>query len=249
MAAITFRMPYGIRGEVTRKSQSTIESGIFNSSYAFGAYGLPGKIASGKFLPIASGDLVAKMYGFLVRPYPITGANASDALGTAVPPTTGMADILWRGYMNVMLNSGTAALGGAVYCRNANPSGAKVIGGIEAAAEQTVAGGTITGTGTGTIAATVAEDVIAGTWSLVLQTTSQTSKVTVIDPLGIRHADATVGTAYTSGGLTFTITANGTMTAADSFAPVVSVNTFKIPNCFFQSAASASGNVEISFNL
>lgn len=250
MAAFLYRMPNGIPGDVTRQSISTIEPQILNSSLPFGGYGLFGKIASSKFVPVTSGDVASSVYGLLVRPFPITGANASDPLGTAVPPTSGVADVLRRGYASVALKSGTAAPNGQVYVRVGNASSGKPIGGIEAAAEKTVAGGTITGTGTGTIAATVTGATPAGTWKLTLQTTSQTSKVTVIDPSGVRRDDATVGSAYTTAdGLGFTITAAGTMTAGDSFAPVVTANTLAVPNCTFQAAADASGNVEIALNI
>ena len=249
MTAFLYRMPQGIPGDVTRQSQSTIESQVFDGSNAFASYGIPGKLNSGKFAPLLGAELGSAVYGFLVRPFPTQGVNASDALGTSVPRTSGICDILRRGYIAVKNNSGTAAIGAQVYARVANASGGKPIGGIEAANDQAVAGGVITGTGTGTIAATVTSPAIAGTWSLVLQTTSQTSKVTVIDPNGLRHPDATVGTAYSSGGLNFTITAAGTMTANDSFAPVVSNNCVAIPGATFMSAADASGNVEIGYNI
>ena len=249
MTSFLYRMPSGIAGDVTRQSISTIEAQVLDSSNAFGAFGLFGKIASNKFIPVGSGDLATAIYGLLVRPYPSQGANASDPLGTSVPKTSGLADVLRRGYAAVKCNNGTPALNGKVYVRVGNPSGVKVVGGIEATPELTVAGGVITGTGTGTIAGTVSVDAIPGTWSLVLQTTSGTSKVTVIDPNGLRHLDATVGTAYTSGGLTFTITAGGTMTAADSFAPVVTANTIEVARCRFMSAADASGNAEIAYNI
>lgn len=249
MAAFVYRMPNGIPGEVTRKENSIIEPQILGAT-AFTAYGLFAKLSSSKLVPIGSGDLAADVYGLLIRPYPITGANASDALGTSVPPTSGIGNILKRGYASVLLKSGTAAAKGQVYVRVGNASSGKPIGGVEAAAEKTVAGGTITGTGTGTIAATVTGATPAGTWSLTLQTTSQTSRVTVIDPSGVRRADATVGTAYTTAdGLAFTITAAGTMTAGDSFAPVVTANTLAVPECYFMAATDASGNVEISYNI
>lgn len=249
MAAFLYRMPNGIPGDVTRQSQSTIEAQVLNSAAAFFGYGLFGKMVTNKFIPITTSDVAASVYGLLVRPNPITGANASDPLGTSVPPTTGIANVLKRGYATVLLKSGTAAVDGQVYVRVGNASSPKPIGGIEAASEQSVAAGVITGTGTGTIAASVVAGVIPGTWSLTLQTTSQTAKVTVIDPNGFRHPDATVGTAYTTSGLTFTITAAGTMTANDSFAPVVTVNTLAVPNCKFCAAADASGNVEIAYNI
>lgn len=135
--AILFRMPNGVAGDISRPSMSTIEAQAFNSSLPFASYGIPGKIASGLFVPLtAVGDTTP--FGLLVRTYPVTGLNASDPLGTAVPICTGgfAANVLRRGYMTVQLNAGasSAALGSAVYFRYANPSGAAVVGGLEGAA-------------------------------------------------------------------------------------------------------------------
>lgn len=135
--AILYRMPSGIPGAVTRQAVSTIEPAILDSTNAFSAFGLFGKLVAGKFVPIGAGDAASSVYGLLVRPYPTQGASASDPLGTAVPPTTGVANVLRRGYMTVKLNSGTAALGGQVYVRVANAAAGKPIGGIEAAADGT----------------------------------------------------------------------------------------------------------------
>jgi len=244
-----YRMPSGIAGAISRSQSSDVDTGIYDGSYPFTAYGVPCKEVSGKLRPIASGDVGATVSGILVRPYPTTGANASDPLGTAVPPTTGIANRMVRGYITVKNNSGTPARDAVVYVRVANASSGKPIGGIEAAAEATFTGGTITGTGTGTIAGSVTGAAVAGTYSLTLQTTSNTSKVTVIDPNGFRLPDATVGTAYTQNGVTFTITAAGTMTAGDSFSPVVAQNTQVIPRCKFTNAGDANGNVEIEYNI
>lgn len=141
MTAYLLRMPSGIPGDVSRASQSTIETGFFNPSAPFSAYGLPGKIVSGQFVPLQAGDTAAVIYGFLVRPYPTTGANASDPLGTSVPPTSGLCNILRRGYLTVQNVAGTPALNGQVYSRVAAASSPTFIGDIEAAA---VAGDTIT---------------------------------------------------------------------------------------------------------
>ncbi len=137
MVAFLYRMPYGIPGDVTRASSATVEPQVFNSSLPFAGYGLFGKIASGKFVPVTTGDAASAVYGLLVRPFPTTGANASDPLATAVPPTSGMADVMRRGYANVKVNAGTAALNGAVYIRVAAAAAGKPIGGIEAAADST----------------------------------------------------------------------------------------------------------------
>lgn len=251
MVAFVTRMPQGVPGDISRQSQATVESQILDAVNAFPGYGLPGKLISGKFGPLTGGETPSQIYGFLVRAFPTQGANASDALGTSIPKTSGIAGAFRRGYMTVKNNSGTPAIGNPVYTRVAAAAGGKPIGGIEAAAEATVAGGVITGTGTGTIAATIgnAATVIPGTWSLILLATSATAAVQVVDPLGIRHPDAKVGTAYSSGGLNFTITNGGTMTAGDSFSPVVTANAIAIPGATFMSAADGSGNVEIAYNI
>jgi len=134
MNPILYRMPYGIPGDVTRREHSTIESQLFGAT-AFSAYGLPAKFSSGKIVPMGAGDAGTDLRGFLVRPYPITGANASDPLGTSVPPTAGAADLMKRGYMTVKCNVGTPALDGTVYMRITANGGNTIIGGIEATAD------------------------------------------------------------------------------------------------------------------
>lgn len=137
MTAFLYRMPNGVAGDLSRPSVATVETGVHDSALPFPGYGLPGKNVSGKFVPVASGDAATVIYGFLVRPYPTQGANASDALGTSVPPTTGAANVLRRGYINVKVNAGTASLGSAVYVRVAAAAAGKPIGGIEAVADST----------------------------------------------------------------------------------------------------------------
>ena len=132
MSVITYRMPFGVPGDISRPSVATVEAQPYGAT-AFTAYGLPAKVSSGKVIPIAAqNDFV---YGFLVRPFPTTGPNASDPLGTSTPPTTGVAGILRRGYINVnvQLGGATCALGGAVFVRYQNAITGQIVGGIEGA--------------------------------------------------------------------------------------------------------------------
>ncbi len=136
MVAFTYRMPAGIPGDLSRQSQSTVEAQAQDPAFPFPTFGVPGKISvNGKFAPIAGGDAATAVYGFLVRPFPTQGPNASDPLGTSVPPTSGICNVLRRGYINVVVNAGTAVVGGPVYVRVAAPAGQKVIGGVEAVAD------------------------------------------------------------------------------------------------------------------
>lgn len=147
--AILYRMPSGIPGDLSRASVATVESIPLSSGAPFAGFGLFGKIVSGTFQPIGAGDAASAVYGALVRPYPTGGSQ--DPLGTSTPPTTGIANVLRRGYMTVKNNAGTPTLGGQVYVRVAAASGSKVIGGIEAAADSTntiaIAGATFTNAG------------------------------------------------------------------------------------------------------
>ena len=141
MVAFLYRMPAGIPGAISRsENHSTIEAALFNSSLPFASYGMPGKISSGLFVPFAGGDAATAFYGFLVRPYPIQDAAAqNDPLGSATPPTTGIANVLKRGYINVALTRGSAVKNGTVYVRivyNATYPNSPV-GGIEASADGT----------------------------------------------------------------------------------------------------------------
>lgn len=140
MVAYVYRMPHGVPGDLTRQSQATIESAIFGAT-PFTAYGLPVKLSAGKIVPMGAGDAGTALRGFLVRPFPTHGANPSDPLALAVPPTSGVGNVLKRGYMSVKCNVGTPAHDGTVYMRITANGGNTIIGGLEATAD---GGNTIT---------------------------------------------------------------------------------------------------------
>ncbi len=137
MVAFATRMPYGIAGDVTRQSQAKIDSQVLNASLPFSAFGLIGKIASGKFVPFAGAETAADAFGILVREYPATGNAGSDPLGTSTPKTSGVASVLRSGYISVKNNAGTPGVGGQVYVRVATPGTGKPIGGFEAVSDTT----------------------------------------------------------------------------------------------------------------
>jgi hypothetical protein len=242
--AFLYRMPAGIPGAISRSQNVDVASFPANPAAAFAAYGLLGKLLSGKFVPITAGDTAG--YGILTRPFPIGGVNASDALGVSVPPNVGMLSPLRRGHMTVLLNAGSAVAGGPVYVRNGNPSGAKVIGGFEATTEAVgAATGGNTGNGTITAAPTTGASTKAGTYTVTMKTATTFG---VTNPQGDALKDGVTGAAYTAEGLTFTVTVGGTpMVAGDSFT--VTQNTFPLANATFMGPADASGNVEIAYNI
>lgn len=127
-------MPFASPGDLTRPDAPyNIAPLPFDVNNPFGAYGLPGKIAGGKFIPLSLvGDTAP--FAFLYRPYPVRSPNASDPFFKAVPPTTGVANAMTLGYIGAMCNNGTAALGGTVYVRYANGTAGAPVGGVEATA-------------------------------------------------------------------------------------------------------------------
>ena len=120
MTAFLKRMPLGIAGDLSRPSQSTVESQLFDPKAPFAGYGLAGKIVAGKFVPIS--DKADVIYGVLARPFPTQGMGS-------------VADVMRRGYMTVVNNNGVSALGGQVFIRVAKGTATKPIGGFEAIAD------------------------------------------------------------------------------------------------------------------
>lgn len=132
--AITYRMPQGIPGILTRQGFGMVEAQVLGAT-PVPAYGFPVKMSSGLILPLSLvGDTLP--FGWLVRPWPTTDNSGNEALGTAVPPATAgsILNIMKRGYMSVFCqaNAGSVAANGTVYLRYANASGAAVVGGVEA---------------------------------------------------------------------------------------------------------------------
>lgn len=135
MTAYLFRMPAGFAGMITRVDTSDTEPQLIDPTTPPTSFGVPVKLVAGKIQPLAAGDAATVIYGFLARPFPFQGQNIAGTIGVQVPPTSGPGDIMRRGYMSVKVNAGTPANQGVVYARVANPSGAKVIGGVEAVAD------------------------------------------------------------------------------------------------------------------
>jgi hypothetical protein len=138
LQAYQFRMPAGFAGDLQRAEVATIETQLIDSATPPTAFGVAVKYVSGKVQPInLSGDTAALVQGVNLRAYPIQG-NGTDPLGTSTPPTSGVTDVLKRGYVMVSLGGvAAAAKGGTVYVRVATPSAGKPLGGFEAASDTT----------------------------------------------------------------------------------------------------------------
>lgn len=129
--AILYRMPSGVPGDISRRAQSVVEQVFLDPAKPFPAFGLPGKIAGGKFVPLEAGDTADVIYGLFVRPYPTQTANADGSgIGSGK-----VGDCLRKGFMTVYNRAGAPAFNGAAYARIAAPAGVKIVSGIEAVAD------------------------------------------------------------------------------------------------------------------
>lgn len=113
MVSFVTRMYGGFPGRVSRSDSLTIEPSVIDTSAPPTVYGSFVKLVSGKLQAIGAGDASATVWGILVNAFPVQ--STTTALGAATPPTSGVIDVLRRGYITVALKLGTAAKGGQVY--------------------------------------------------------------------------------------------------------------------------------------
>lgn len=126
--AYTTRMPIGFAGAVTRPRDLTVEPVFLDQAKQFSSYGLPGKYVNDQFVPLESGDTIAKVKGILVRPFPITSAADLAYLGVEANQ---VGDNLKRGYICVVVTAGNPAnakKGDPVYVRVAGGTTQSPIG-------------------------------------------------------------------------------------------------------------------------
>lgn len=141
--AFTYRMPAGFPGDVNRTHPASIEPSLTNQTNPPTRYGDPVIVdaATNSIRKlIATDTTVTKIYGALVRPFPIQAASSSgnygaQGLGAAVPPVgvQVVQDVLRYGYILASV-VGTPTKNGPVYVWIAANSGNHVQGGFEAAA-------------------------------------------------------------------------------------------------------------------
>jgi len=254
MVSNLYQMPSGIPGSITRPEFAIIEAWMLNQTTPPTSFGVPVKNVSGTLQPIGSGDVASSIIGVLVRPYPTSG-NGTDGLGVAVPNKAFPADLLKKGYINVVVNNFAAAppvKQGPVYVRVANGSTGKVVGNFEAAAETTFAHSAFTGTGTQTIGTISASgSTPAQVYTVTLTSTGATASFVVTDANGENVGGGNIGTQATlDNGLSFLVTTGGTPTTGDHATITVTQNNILIAgNTYFTGGVDAFGNGEIAYAI
>ena len=134
-----YRMPAGIPGDVNRAQQCVIRPEVItpntgaNPTVAPGGYGLAVVIdqTTGQLRTAYTADAAAAIAGFLARPFPTN--SSTSGLGTSVPPTSGVVDLMMRGFMAVQLSGLVAAKNGLpVYIYLAASNASYIQGGAQA---------------------------------------------------------------------------------------------------------------------
>ena len=142
-AAFQFRMGAGFPGDVNRTHPVDILAELIDAASPPTLYGqavLLGAANAG-VRPFVTGDTAQAAYGVTVRPYPSQQANSvpqngAIGFGSGTPPTTGVMDVLRRGYIMVLLPAGgTPVKGDGVYVRVAASATTHVMGAFEAGAD------------------------------------------------------------------------------------------------------------------
>ena len=138
--AFAFRMGAGFAGDVNRTHPMTIVPELPNATNPPTLYGqavLMDVTTQTIRRLIPADTAVTRVYGITVRSFPTQQSSGSNygeaALGAAVPPTTGVTDVLRSGYIMVQLfdNFNVAKKGGPVFVWVAANSGNHVTGGFE----------------------------------------------------------------------------------------------------------------------
>lgn len=264
MVSYLYAMPSGIPGQVTRPdSFPTIEQQILDQTSPPTSFGVAVKMVAGKIQPINSAaDTVNSIYGVLVRPFPTSG-NGTDGLGVATPNKAFPADILKKGYINVLCNNfgGNAPSANSnVYVRTQNAAAGKPLGGFEAALDAAATAAAHAGnTGNGAISAIAVQPAVQnGVYNVKISSVgTNAATFELVDPSGNivdvqGYSGAGAVATFANSQLHFTITdGSADFAIGDSFQITAVVNTLTLPNpnTYFTGGADATGNSEIAFKV
>jgi hypothetical protein len=136
MPAYLTSMPAGVAGDITKATETIVESGVFTSTTALipTAFGVPVKLVSGKFQTIAASDTASVFAGVLSRHVPSIAGDTVETFEGGTPNPKSVQGIVVRGYVNVKCTVGTPVRGGTVFMR-VTESGVKKVGDFETAAD------------------------------------------------------------------------------------------------------------------
>lgn len=134
--AFTYRMGGGFAGDINRTHPFDAMPGLMDAANPSTRYGnalIVGAGLNSYRTPIAGDTAITAIHGVLVRPYPTQQVSTSQALGSAVPPTSGIIDVLTSGLIlaNVV---GTPTKRNPLFVWVAASGGGHIQGGFEAAA-------------------------------------------------------------------------------------------------------------------
>lgn len=129
-------MPHGFAGSYSRQPDMIVATHAAGGTENI-PFGTPLKLSSGKVVAMGSGDTAAAFVGVAGREFKTALNYLNQNVGAYAPDEA--VPVFERGRINVKVQKGTPALGGAVYVRvTANDSyPTAVVGGFEAEADST----------------------------------------------------------------------------------------------------------------
>jgi len=143
MVAYTTRIDVGYPGTMNRVHTADVLAEIINTTTPPLTYGAMVAMdsATGTIRVPTGTDTISAIYGFYVRPYVTQGGGpvspiVNDPLGTSTPPSSGIGNVMKRGFMSVRLNTASPAVvkGQAVGVFIGTASAGNPVGGVTGAA-------------------------------------------------------------------------------------------------------------------
>ena len=216
--SILYNAPAGYAGSVTRPDVTWVETLQFAAANYPLAFGAPYKLVSGEATKIASNDAATVFAGIISRTAPSESGSLTESLNSGVPNPDAPQGGLVRGYGNVVCAVGTPVRGGQVFMRVVADTG-KAVGDFEATFDGgTPTVSTMTGTGNATCGTvTLSSTCETGVYKILM---TAATKFNLQTPSGVVLMQGTLGTAYSAGGLAFTVTAGGTAAVAGDYITI-----------------------------
>jgi hypothetical protein len=201
----------------TRGANPIIETAFFAAGKKTNAFGAAVRMSAGKIEKFEAGDLASDFYGVVVRDIPSeSGTLAADLAFGGSPSEDRAQGVLTQGFISVVCAQGTPIRSNPVYIRTVVDTG-KAIGDFEADFDGTATSAATGGnTGNGTMGAITVTSGAPTSAVTCLFTAATRFNVTLAsgEILGV----GTTGVDFSTGGLSFKITAGGTaFVVGDSF--------------------------------
>lgn len=234
MTAYADRAPAGFAGVITRQQGSLAVPVSLSEAVV---YGKPVKMTSSECENIDANDTAANFFGVLQRSAPqIDSTSTSNTADVNY-----VQNVVRKGFVAVACATGTPVMGSPVYMRVVTES-SQLVGDFETAYDYGLTAAAMVGTGNataGTLSASA--DAVPGVYKVLM---TGATAFNLISPDGDIGKVGATGAAYTSFGVTVTVTVGATPAIAGDYINLTLVsNNVKLPGVTFASAGKDSSNI------